>query len=189
MKSNKGAWIVLASIGLVVVVILNNDYTRQNTPTPIIEETAKESAPIVEEKVKEEVKVTLPSYPFPANGTILEQSFTSIDERHQAGIEVRTSGSEATVVKLVDSFSSKVILVFFIKPGQTVEYTIPSGSYIIKVATGSTWYGATYLFGEDMRASRLDGVQVFNPDEGWTYELIPQANGNLGQETIDAEDF
>lgn len=179
---------ILIGILFFIGVMWAASYVRPAQPYQNVVE--KEEETVVEEVApKEEVKVTIPSLPFPKNGTILEQHFISISEDKQAWIEVKTKGSQATVVKMVDSFSLSEVLVFFISPGETVEFTIPSGSYMIKVASGESWYGEDSLFGEGMSASRLDGLQVFEPGDYWTYELIEQVGGNLGQESINPEDF
>lgn len=125
----------------------------------------------------------------PTNGYVFQDHRGLISENSSAGIYILTSGEDATVIKIEDAYTKAVLMTFFVRPGRSIEYTIPSGTYIIKVASGPIWYGRDLLFGDETYASQLEGFQVFLPTEIWNYELFPQTNGNQGQVTIDAQDF
>lgn len=140
-------------------------------------------------ETKVEEKVILQTVTYPANGTILEQSFSSVASDQESILKIETSGSEATIVKMEYNSTKEVLLIVFIKPGQSVELSIPAGTYIMKTGSGEKWYGSEIMFGEEGSYSQMDGLQIFQPYEVWTYQLFKQQGGNLGEQYIDQSDF
>ncbi len=93
-------------------------------------------------------------------------------------------------VKLIDWQSDAVITTAFIRSGDMVEIFVPFGSYKLRYATGTEWYGEQARFGsEDMyeiteqfslEAARLD----FTPEKTRSDISANCVNGNLGRKRI-----
>lgn len=121
-----------------------------------------------------------PAQPLPYNGT---------ERRYYTGegiapLEIRTRGRDQHYfVKVTDWYSDRPILSVFIRAGQFVETHVPTGSYRLKYATGTTWYDENYLFGPETSYSKADSRFDFINDgyqvSGYTVELFLQTDGNL----------
>lgn len=69
---------------------------------------------------------------------------------------------------------------------------LPPGSYRVRYAAGSTWYGPEHLFGQGTSIAEADKtfvLTVTETDEGVLYdvqtiELILQSHGNLRTKSI-----
>jgi len=81
----------------------------------------------------------------------------------------------------------------FIRDGERVTIYIPTGTYTIKMGSGTIWYGEDELFGPDIAgiASYSTVVDRFtNPGEGkyWQFTLSsPETGGNM--DAMDRDDF
>ena len=122
----------------------------------------------------------------------MHQLFTNAEQIAPFRI-VTPSGAESYYVKLVDAFSGALVMTFFVYGGQSFETEVPLGTYRVKYATGSTWYGEDHLFGPDTRYSEADKTFEFsvqgNQISGYTVELIRQRGGNLHTKSISANQF
>ena len=96
-------------------------------------------------------------------------------------------------VKIVDWATDAVVMTLFVRSGQSVSTKVPLGSFKIKYAAGSQWYGETYLFGPNtsysMADKRFDFEETGDQVSGFTVELFLQPNGNLTTKRIRPEDF
>lgn len=111
-----------------------------------------------------------------------------------APLRISTAGGSPNhFVKVVEWDTGAPILTVFIRSGQTVQVQVPLGSYRLKYAAGSEWYGERHLFGPDTsyaRAeSRFDFTVERNQVSGFRVELIKQVGGNLKTANIRPEDF
>lgn len=118
----------------------------------------------------------------------------------QRGVSPLTIKSRRGVdyfVKLVVPFSRNEVMSFYVRGGQPLTVKVPLGTYELKYAAGSKWYGQKYKFGPDTIYSRANETFRFEAKEtydgitysGWTVELILQTGGNLRTQRIDASDF
>lgn len=75
---------------------------------------------------------------------------------------------------------------FYVCAGDTVEMNVPTGTASIYFASGKTWYGPDYRFGET--EYKADDIYDFT---NYTYELTlyPVPNGNLETEKVNEEEF
>jgi RNase P subunit RPR2 len=96
-------------------------------------------------------------------------------------------------VKIVDWATDAPVMTVFVRSGQSVDVTVPLGSYKIKYANGCQWYGETYLFGPNtcynMADKRFDFKEIGDHVTGFTVELFLQPNGNLRTKKIRRKDF
>lgn len=107
-----------------------------------------------------------------------------------APLKIRTSsaGGHHYFVKIVNLLNSQPIGAYFIHSGETIDIKVPLGTYEIRYASGTKWYGLDYLFGSDTTYNKADSTFDFSFDgyqySGYTIELIMQQNGNLSTSGI-----
>lgn len=104
-------------------------------------------------------------------------------------LQIKTNIGSHYWVKIVNAYSDKELVSYFIRGGETLDVNLPTGVYIIKYAYGDTWYGKDNLFGEDTKYSKADEILEFYYNQGYTIELIQQINGNLHTTAIDESQF
>lgn len=104
-----------------------------------------------------------------------------------ATITIKASSGKSCVVKLKSSYGTER-LCFYVRAGDVATVNVPAEYLYISFATGDTWYGEEFLFGEDTRYQKDEELQNF-VEYNIEYTLYPVSNGNLSLETIDEEDF
>lgn len=145
-------------------------------------------------KAKEDARISYellhPIQPLPENGQLI---IAPKEEKIMAPFSIKTSGVENHFVKLEDIKTNKTIMAMFIRSGNTVETTVPLGTYKLKYAAGSNWYGEKELFGSDTVCSVANETFTFevqgNQIVGNTVELILQSKGNLHTTDISISAF
>ena len=122
------------------------------------------------------------------NGQILEWP----SSKCVAPLEVNTTGTYGYYIYLEDT-SGTNDMAFYVKGGKSAEISVPVGTYEIYYATGKTWYGKEYLFGEDTSTYKCDETFRFYFDgyyyNGYTIDLYTQSNGNLDTTPIPENQF
>ncbi len=114
----------------------------------------------------------------------------------QAPLSVKCQSD--TMIVLEDKYSGQVVATYFCRGGQTLETTVPLGTYRLKYGSGDVWYGPTLAFGPGTGGSsasyaEADSDLVFRVAgsyvEGHHIELIKQIRGNLSTDPISVSDF
>ena len=94
---------------------------------------------------------------------------------------------KSVFVKIYDSDGDTVGQVF-LHSGSSSTVSMAAGSYTIKVAYGTDWYGEKDLFGDDgIYYQLLNGSsEQFGMENGYTYtlELLVSTDGNVGSESL-----
>jgi len=131
-----------------------------------------------------------PPRTLPDNG----HTWSYVEEGLIAPLEVRTRGtSDHYFMKVVDVTTGNAIAAFFVRGGLSAETYVPVGTYRIRYATGKTWYGTEFLFGPETAYHEAAQPFTFSIDgdeiSGYTVELYPQKNGNLGTKAIRPDQF
>lgn len=139
-----------------------------------------ESEPEPEESI---VFIEAAPRPEPASGVIL----TGHRYDNQSEITVTADSQNSYVVKLKRVDGSD-ILSFYVQAGDTVTVPVPSKQMYVYFASGTTWYGKDYLFGEDTFYSKDDELLDFS-QYTFSYTLYPVTNGNFSETPIDASEF
>lgn len=112
-----------------------------------------------------------------------------------APLEIKTpyGSSDYYFVKLVNVSTNRADMELFIHGGRTIEIKVPLGTYIMKYANGTKWYGREHNFGPETVYSKADSLFSFTKDysgySGYTVTLYKVQNGNLETEQITAEEF
>ena len=119
----------------------------------------------------------------PLSGTIFTGSIIS----DPSEITVTASHGSSCVVKLKDK-SGVTKISFYVRAGETVTVSVPREILQVYFASGETWYGNRFLFGNDTYYSKDDEYLDFS-EYTWEYTLYPVTNGNFSQTPIEKEDF
>jgi len=134
-------------------------------------------------------KPQIPRQPLPLNGEV--QTFYTAERI--APFEIRTSGRQHYLVKLVDVITKTPVLTVFVEGGRTVTLDVPLGTYEVRYTCGNSWYGYKYLFGDSGSYSKADQTFTFSRSldqvGGYTITLYPVANGNLNTRRIAPTEF
>ncbi len=130
-----------------------------------------------------------PELLLPDNG----ETVTYKEGRVKAPFEIKSSYGTNYLVKLSDAFTDRPVLTVFVQGGNTVEINVPLGTYKVKYAAGSRWYGYTHLFGPQTAYSKARDFFTFERQgdqvNGFSITLYKVQNGNLHTEHINPEDF
>jgi hypothetical protein len=135
------------------------------------------------------VRPSYPEYALPDNG------MTMVSSSEQQVARFKVSAPEGTHywVKLTDETTSATVIAMFVRSGSTAEVKVPLGTYVIKYASGKSWYGSTYLFGPDTAYGKANQTMRFwvegNIVHGHSMTLYKVRNGNLRTESISASEF
>lgn len=96
-------------------------------------------------------------------------------------------------LKLVDPRSKAVVVTMFIRDGERLTLDVPLGTFRLRYAAGSTWYGIGDYFGPQTVYSEADDDFRFSRDpngySGYTVELYLQLHGNLETDEISRAKF
>jgi RNA polymerase subunit RPABC4/transcription elongation factor Spt4 len=126
--------------------------------------------------------------PYPESGYI----FYGWSEDNECPLTIDTEGDQAYFVKL-ETLTGEDVFAFFVQPGDTVDVVVPLGTYMMKYAAGTDWYGSQYLFGEDTVYTKADDNFEFTYSNGsyngWTVTFYTVVDGNLSTEAIGAGEF
>jgi hypothetical protein len=132
----------------------------------------------------------LTARPLPANGQV---SRCASRERI-APLSIVTRDSERHFfVKLEDWNNGQSICGIFVRAGESAEVEVPLGSFRLKYATGTEWFGDETLFGPETTYHQADRRFDFSREDGkvrgYTVELFLQAHGNLKTSRIDKSNW
>lgn len=134
--------------------------------------------------------------PLPPTGILkytVSQAYRSADRGFMAPFKVSAPVGASYAIKMVDALSGEQLLTFFVRAGESHEFQVPLGSYKVKMASGSTWYGPEVRFGPDTQYSEVSGLTSFTIDGdqlmGHEIQLSRVRNGNLRPVTISADAF
>ena len=110
-----------------------------------------------------------------------------------APFEIKAASGSNYLVKLVDAQTFSPVLTVFVRSGTTVKVNVPLGTYEVRYAAGSTWYGYKHLFGPNTAYSRAEKTFTFastrNQVRGFSITLYNVTNGNLRTATIKPAEF
>jgi hypothetical protein len=105
----------------------------------------------------------------------------------ESEITIKASSGESCVVKLKNEYGVEQ-LSFYVRAGDVVTVGVPAEYMYVYFASGNTWYGEYWLFGEDTSYQKVNGIKDFT-EYTWEYTLYPVSNGNLTLSQIDSDEF
>lgn len=96
-------------------------------------------------------------------------------------------------VKLVDVKTGKDTVLLYLSNGVTKRTKVPLGTYELRYASGTTWFGEKGLFGPGTQRFKAQTQLAFRVERdgvaGHSIRLIKQRDGNLGTKLIDESEF
>ena len=128
----------------------------------------------------------------PANGKV----FSSSARGGYCTLTVKAGDSPA-LIKVVNVNDSKSVVSFYVRANKSVTVHVKNGTYNIKYATGSKWFGSKNLFGSNTRYRSFDDTFKFSTSQSgryinytvWTVTLYSVAGGTGSTSSIPGEDF
>ena len=98
------------------------------------------------------------------------------------------SGDNAVYIKIYDTDGDTVCKTF-IRSGESATVWIDGGTYTMKVAYGTEWYGEIDVFGDYGTYSQLmnGDTELFELNNGYTYtlQLLASTEGNVGSQDVE----
>lgn len=130
-----------------------------------------------------------PSLATPPNG----EAFTYTNQERIAPFEIKSTRGSNYLVKLANAVSGQPVQTIFVRGGETINIDVPLGTFIVKYASGDTWYGYDYLFGDKTSYSKASKDFKFERSadqvHGYTITLYKVPYGNLHTERIKPNEF
>ena len=167
-----------ASVSFRTQNTLTPNYQRSPAPTQIV---SNPNAPEISAKPLDR----------PNNGQILADFLPYYYANNYSELCIKTAAGSDYVVKLVSTFNKQVFGLVYIRGGNDATIRVAYGTYILKYASGKEWYGTGKgnLFGKNTYFAKADDTFEFTEEYGWTVQLYPTMNGNLGTEPISEDEF
>lgn len=132
--------------------------------------------------VRQAAAPAMQALPVPATGT------RSNTTPGNGAMIIRTSNTGAhTMVRIYRG--AQLAAEGFVRSGDQLRVPLGLGTYVLKTATGSAWYGWDRHFGSGTHYAEADDTFPIGAGDEWTITLIPQRDGNLSQKTIGANAF
>jgi hypothetical protein len=131
--------------------------------------------------------------PLPESGVYAIAKRVNYNPKRSPPLKIVNAPGASALLKLILVSSGAEVISVFVRAGDTVEVSVPVGSYRVKLASGQTWYGDAIRFGPDTGYAVLDSTFDFsiagNQLMGQEITLKRQANGNLRELSLAAGDF
>jgi hypothetical protein len=128
----------------------------------------------------------------PVNGQV-KRFWRSTRRTILAPLKIYTQGNQHHFIKVVDPKVNRSVLTVFVQAGRDVSLQVPIGTYEIKYAMGTQWYGENDLFGVNTSFGKAERQLVFQVNgrkvRGYSLRLYPQVGGNLKTKPINRTDF
>lgn len=189
-KTSHATWVVLVVLAVVVVLAVSSRVSRVVSGGPSLPDVPAQNGGVTASLpglVGSTFKV--PPQELPLNGSIAWYH----SQPAVAPLTITVAPGAHYLVKIEDAGSGVPVLAVFIQSGQTVQTKVPLGSFRLKYAMGTTWYGEQYLFGPDTnyhKAERtLPFAQTATGYSGHIIQLIRQVSGNLPTTQIGPRDW
>lgn len=169
---------IAAFIGALWLLGLALNDSKSNTPSSAQHQAPSRSLVTAEHAL-----------PLPNSGTIRRHT----NAGGVAPLQIHTRSGTNFLVKLENSDWRIEVLDVFVRGGETVDISVPLGNYIVKYASGNSWYGYKNYFGPDTVYSKADSTLHFTSDgnqySGYTITLYRVVDGNLSTSQISASQF
>ncbi len=158
--------------GEATVVVPSEEPTA--TPTPTLKPTPTPTP-------------TATPTPLPSPQTLpktgLVKDHVKKSKKYKFYVKTKKGSTENYYVKLFNSKTGEVAYEFFVRAGATMKAKVGSGTYLLRYATGTDWYGTELCFGPDTSYTKSEKAFKFyrkgNTLYGWTVTLYKVENGNL----------
>ncbi len=120
-------------------------------------------------------KFDQPALALPTSG-LKSTAYSKADAIAPFEIVTRPNSGNHFYIRLYYWDTDRIAATIFVRSGEKVEIDVPLGSYELKYATGSIWYGPEYRFGPKTIYYKADDIFRFRRSGdtimGWTVELF-----------------
>jgi len=190
-NSWNGGGLVWAGLLLVVIVVwaIAPDRTkaRPHQRTPARSRPVQQTGLPSDSLAREATALTPVPKPIHGSTAILTK------RERTAPLTLRAAPDSDFFVKLVDTQEGNTVLTAFLHRRRQLKLEVPTGSYSLKFATGTEWYGDKHLFGPDTAYNSANKVFTFVDNgfnvSGYTVTLNRVVGGNLPTSSILASEF
>lgn len=148
--------LALIAIGVVVFVLFISQSDNATPPRASYSPPSSVTQPTIQ-SAPTPPPFNEPIVALPDNGELVVKANYSL----VAPFQIKSQGGENYLLKLTDAESGVDVMTVFVRGGETVETRAPLGTFIVKYASGTTWYGYEYLFGPSTTYSKADETFAF----------------------------
>ena len=185
-SSLRPAWLFVSQVGAVVFVLL---FAGLSGPDSAIFSDVPGAGR------SQSAEVQPPSLPPPVSGTVWGTPMSVSALKGQFRAEA-PEGLDF-VVKMVGVGDTWHVAEMYVSGGSREEMRLPLGTYELRFASGTAWYGRTEYFGPETAYAKVDELFEFARVEtprgyelsSWTVRLYAVPGGNLDQEPILRKEF
>ena len=182
-KNNSGClWrlIVFGIIGICIYFSLR-DTTSSSSTKPNTSYTSTPRSTYSTSK-----PTTPPSVTKPSTGYIFYNKYGD----NPCELDITNNFNNDIYCKFVDK-SGTVVKRFYVRSNTTAKIPMPVGTYELRFASGSTWYGESQLFGSYTSYSKDPDAYTFSYGDVWTvtYYTTTNSSGGDSVKKISAADF
>ncbi len=128
------------------------------------------------------------SVSYPATGTL----YTNPSYLNGTGIIRIVSGAnmkQPMYLKVYNSSSDELVATAWVNLNTQTDIYLPLGTYDVKYASGSDWYGETDMFGADGTYREIDETTVLDTAGGGIIWTIGTSGGNTSDSNVPRNDF
>lgn len=104
-------------------------------------------------------------------------------------LTVKTAEGTDYLIKFISLIDETRYFSVFVRGGQILTITVPTGRFVGKYAQGLTWYGEQDLFGSDTSVTRFQNPINFDFGSELTITLTKSVDGNLPVSRIPRNQF
>jgi hypothetical protein len=179
--------IIFVLIGIAAIVFLCSSLPRNSATSSYV------SSPHL---TPTQAKVTQtpfnqPWVAFPGNGSYKTRTNKALGAPFK--IVTQLGDPNNYYCKLINAYTGITEMELYVAGGFSAEFEVPLGTYRLKYAAGTLWYGEKYLFGDSTVCTEAKALFEFNVEGnqyvGNTVELYRRPGGNLQTEVIPRSDF
>jgi hypothetical protein len=150
-------WFTAFAVIVITLTVMWVIFALANEPTQRLQSGSDPTPRVSPNPPPTPTGFNAPALSPPRNGTVINLS----NDARLAPFEIRSNRGRDYVVKLTSSITGEDAMIVFVRGGQTVETEAPLGRFMVKYASGNTWYGYEHLFGPDTIYSKADGAFDF----------------------------
>lgn len=177
-------------LGLLAVAMVCGSYAPNKAPSKPQSTTTTTTQKPASTTTKPPVK-TPTAQTMPSNGYVFYSRYTN----KPCQFEVENNSSSAYYMKFVDTRTDADVIRFFVRPYSTATVDMPTGTYELRYAYGSTWYGTADLFGSSTRYQKDEEAYPFTSTSTsstiWTVSFYGTNTGmdSMYVESIGEDEF
>lgn len=123
----------------------------------------------------------------PSNGRV----FLCTAENRPSSFKVTNGSSSNYFMKFVKAGTDTTVIAFFVRGNSTATIDMPTGTFELRYAYGTDWYGIHKLFGENTRYAKDEEYYEFTRTKNWSISLYASLDyeQKMDVKNISADEF